>query len=133
MDLSDDNWMPPSGDYLCQISGVLTGNGKKNPQAIWIKPQFTIVDEGDLQSKTFVDFYYVEPGISEPTMGVKNLCRLATCIAGHDVTDPAMAFQIIKDAEGELLNLQVYSQTSQKNGKTYTNIRFLSKVASTES
>lgn len=129
MDLSDDNWMPTDGTYLTQISGILGGPGKKNPNAIWLKPQLTILDEGDFQNKVFTDFFYIEPGTSEPTMGMRNLCRLATVIAGHDVKDPATAYQIVKDAEGEVLNTQVYTQKA-KDGRVFTNVRYLSKATS---
>jgi hypothetical protein len=134
MDLSDDNWKPPSATYLCQLSGVQVGNGKKNAAAIWVKPQFTIVDDGDFQGKVFTDFFYIEPGTSEPTMGMRGICRLATCIAGHDVKDPAVAYKIVRAAanDGLLLSIEVYRQTSTKNGREYTNLRFLAKAESTE-
>ncbi len=62
MDLSDDGWMPPDGDYFVLVEDVATGVKEKNGvNNAWVKPTFKILD-GDLEGRSFQDFYYIAGG-----------------------------------------------------------------------
>lgn len=133
MDLSDDGWSPPDGKYTVILSEVATGSKEKNGvNNIWIKPVFTILD-GEFEGKTFNDFFYLE-GVKpdEPTIPMKNMCRLASCLAGTETRNLVDANKIINGAVGELLSVEVYRTTSKKTGREYANIRFLQKLETTE-
>ena len=130
MDLSDDGWMPPDGDYDVEVTDVASGVKEKNGvNNAWIKPTFTILD-GDLQGRSFTDFYYIAGGgMTEPTISIKNLCRFATCLMETETRDPIEATAIVTNSVGEFLSLQVYRTTSRKNNKVYPNVRFLQRIA----
>ena len=138
MDLSDDGWNPPEGDYTVRILEVTT-NTKADTQGIvcaGVKPFFEILEAQDesLVGKTFNDFFWIVPHQSEPSMSMKNLCRFATCIGGVHTVDPIEAATIAGQSEGEVLELQVYTSIQKKGktpGKVWTNIRYLSRVDTT--
>ena len=129
MDLSDDGWMPPDGQYDVMIEDVSSGVKEKNGvNNAWVKPAFSILD-GEFKGKTFTDFYYIQGGVmKEPTISVKNLCRFATCLVGSETRIPLEAAEIAKAGVGEFLTIEVYRTTSKKTGKTYPNIRFLQRL-----
>lgn len=132
MDLSDDGWMPPDGQYDVLIQEVTTGVKEKNGvNNAWVKPTFQVVD-GEFSGRTFTDFYYIEGGMTEPSISVKNLCRFATCLAGTEVRDPIEASAIVDQATDEFLTVEVFRTTSRKTGKTYPNVRFLQRLEATE-
>jgi hypothetical protein len=132
MDLSDDGWMPPDGEYTVVVGDVQSGIKEKNGlNNAWVKPGFDIVD-GEFEGRTFTDYYWIVPNMTEPTISIKNMCRFATCLSGTEVRNPIEAAEIVKAAEGEFLNVQVYRTTSKKTGKTYPNIRFCERLDSTE-
>ncbi len=128
MDLSDDGWMPPNGNFDVMIEDVSFGVKEKNGvNNAWVKPVFTIVD-GEFKSRTFSDFYWIPPGLTEPTISLKNLCRFATCLQGSETKNPIEAAEIAKASIGEFLDVEVYRTTSRKTGKVYPNIRFLARL-----
>jgi hypothetical protein len=130
MDIKDNNWMPPDGPYDVQLTDLAMG---EKEGAAWIRPEFTIVGS-EFDGRTFSDFFYIPGGVDEPTPGMRNLARFATCLAGHEVKDPIQCAQVIQEAEeaGEFLSLEVFRSTSRKNGKVYTNLRYLVVLPSTE-
>lgn len=132
MDLSDDGWTPPDGTYDVCLEEFVTGTKEKTGVTnVWIKPSFTIID-GEFGTKTFTDFYWIPPNSDGDSFSLKNLLRLATCMAGREVRDPVESCKILGDAVGEFLSVEVYRTTSRKTGKTYSNIRFLSRLETTE-
>ena len=138
LDLSDDGWMPPVGEYTVELHDVQTGEGKKK-LGVWIKPIFKIYDEvnEEFNDKNFSDFYFISPN---PDVNkfvemapLKSLAQLATCLAGREEKDPVQCMGIINAAKGqEFLSVEIYETTSKKTGKTYKNIRFLTRLESTE-
>lgn len=132
MDLTDDGWKPPDGTYDVMIEDIASGIKEKNGvNNAWVKPVFSVID-GEFSGRTFTDYYWIQPGATEPTISLKNLCRLATCLAGRDIKDPMEAFGIAKASEGEFISVEVFRTTSKKTGKTYPNIRFLQKLVATD-
>lgn len=134
IDLNDDQWMPPDATYLVSIDEIRTGvKEKEGVKNIWVKPVFSIHTEGEFEGKSFTDFYYITPGSDERrnSMSLRNLLRFATCVAGTETKNPVEAIQILQDSLNEFLNVEVYRTTGKKGG-TFTNIRFLSKLESTE-
>ena len=132
MDLSDDGWMPPDGNYDVLIEDVAAGIKEKNGMNnAWVKPSFNILD-GEFKGKTFTDYYWIQGNLTEPSISLKNLCRFATCLAGVEVKNPIEAAEIAKAAVGEFLSVEVYRTTSRKTGKVYPNVRFLQKLEATE-
>lgn len=132
MDLSDDGWKPQDGEYDVELSDVAVGTKEKEGiNNAWVKPAFTVVD-GEFAGRTFTDYFWIEGGMTDPSISVKNLCRLATCLSGSEVINPIEAAEICKAAVGEFLTVEVYRTKSRKTGKTYSNIRFLQKLEATE-
>jgi len=131
MDLSDDGWMPPDGTFDVMIDEVAQGIKEKNGMNnAWVKPSFEVID-GEFKGRTFSDYYWIQPNLTEPSISLKNLCRLATCLSGHAVTDPIEAITTVVEGKGEFLSVEVYRTTSKKNGKVYSNIRFLQRLEAT--
>lgn len=135
MDFSDDGWKPPVGTYDVSIDAVKTGtktaDGVTN---LWIKPVFSIIAEGEYAGKSFSDFMYIPQGTKELTPALRQLLRLATCIAGREVRNPVEAVGICQKAVGSFLTLEVFQTVAKKGksaGKTYTNIRFLAPLTAT--
>jgi hypothetical protein len=132
MDLSDDGWSPPDGPYDVMVEDVASGIKEKDGiNNAWIKPVFTILD-GDFKGRTFCDFYWIEPGMTEPTISIKNLCRFATCLQGSETRNPVEAAEIAKASVGEFMSVEVYRTTSKKTRKTYANIRFCQCLPATD-
>jgi hypothetical protein len=132
MDLSDDGWMPPDGDYTVIVEDVPSGIKEKNGvNNAWLKPVFNVLD-GEFKSRTFSDYFWIEPSMTEPSISIKNLCRYATCLAGSETKDPIAASAIALESTGEILDVQVYRTKSRKTGKIYANIRFLRRIDATE-
>ncbi len=132
MDLSDDGWMPPNGNFDVQIEDVGSGIKEKNGvNNVWVKPVFTILD-GEFKGKTFSDYYWITPGLTEASISLKNLCRFATCLQGSETKNPIEASEIAKASVGEFLSVEVYRTTSKKTGKVYANIRFLALLEATD-
>ena len=135
MDLSDDGWKPPDGEFDVMLEDVTVGTKEKNGlNNAWVKPTFNVVD-GEFKGRTFTDYYWIEGGMTDPSISVKNLCRLATCLAGTEVRNPIEAAEICKAAVGEFLTVEVYRTTSKRGknaGKVYSNIRFLQRLEATE-
>ena len=134
MDLSDDGWTPPDGEYDVLVAEVTAGVKEKNGvNNAWIKPTFGILD-GEFKGRTFTDFYYIQGGhMKDPSISVKNLCRFATCLIGSETRIPLEAAEIVNGSAGEFLTLEVYRTTSKKTGKVYPNIRFLRLLTATDS
>ena len=133
MDLSDDGWMPPDGDYDVVVEDVAKGVKEKDGvNNAWVKPTFTILN-GDLAERTFADYYWIAGGgMKEPTISIKNLCRFATCLMETETRDPVEAAAIVAASVGEFLSVQIYRTTARKGknaGKVYPNIRFLQRIA----
>ena len=130
MDLSDDGWMPPDGQYDVMIEDVSSGLKEKNSvNNAWVKPTFSILD-GEFQGRSFTDYYWIPGGVmsGDPPISVKNLCRFATCLVGSETRIPLEAVEIAKAGIGEFLTIEVYRTNSKKTGKTYPNIRFLQRL-----
>jgi hypothetical protein len=91
---------------------------------------FRILD-GDFQNRSFTDFMWLPPNPSEPSPGLRQLLRLGTCLCDRELHNAAEASTIIQAAAeaGELLNVEVSTTVSKKNGKAYSNIRYKSKIA----
>ncbi|MCK5641671.1 MAG: hypothetical protein KAJ19_12795 [Gammaproteobacteria bacterium] len=134
MDLSDDGWMPPNGNYDVVVEDVASGLKEKNGvNNAWVKPVFTIMNPGcEFDGKSFSDYYWIQPGLTEPSISLKNLCRFATCLQGSETKNPIEAAEIAKASVGEFLSVEVYRTTSKKTSKTYANIRFLARLEATE-
>jgi len=132
MDLSDDGWTPPDGTYDVQIESVNVGIKEKGGvNNAWLKPTFLVLD-GEFEGKTFTDFYWIPPATTEPSMGQKKLAQFATCLNGTEVRNPIEGSEIAQAAVGEFLSMEIYRTTSKKNGKVYTNIRFLNTIQATD-
>ncbi len=132
MDLSDDGWMPPNGNFDVQVEDVGAGIKEKNGvNNVWIKPVFNILD-GEFKSRTFSDYFWITPGLTEASISLKNLCRFATCLQGSETKNPIEAAEIAKASVGEFLSVEVYRTTSKKTGKTYPNVRFLALLEATD-
>ncbi len=131
MDLSDDGWMPPDGSFDVMVEDVASGIKEKNGITnAWIKPVFTILD-GDFKGRSFSDYYWIQPNLTEPSISIKNLCRFATCLQGAETRNPIEAAEIAKASVGEFLNVEVYRTTAKKGpnkGKTYPNVRFCQRL-----
>ena len=73
MDLSDDGWMPPDGNYDVMVEDVASGvKEKEGVNNAWVKPVFTIVD-GEFKGRSFSDYFWITPGMTEPSISLKNL------------------------------------------------------------
>ncbi len=132
MDLSDDGWKPPNGNFDVLIEEVTSGMKEKGGvNNAWVKPAFSILD-GEFKGRTFTDYFWIQPGLSEPSISLKNLCRFATCLQGSETKNPIEAAEIAKASAGEFLSVEVYRTTSKKTGKTYPNIRYLAKLEATD-
>ncbi|KKN58741.1 hypothetical protein LCGC14_0549190 [marine sediment metagenome] len=135
MDLSDDGWAPPDGEYDVMLEDVTVGVKEKDGiNNAWVKPTFHIPD-GEFAGRTFSDFYWIPGGMTEPPISVKNLCRLATCLQGSETKDPIEAAEVCKAGVSEYLTVQIYRTTARKGknaGKVYVNIRFLALLAATD-
>lgn len=133
MDLSDDGWKPPNGEFNVMVEGVTSDTSEKDGVTkVWIKPMFTILD-GEFKGRSFTDYYWIEPGLKEPSIAIKNLCRFATCLQGAETRNPIEAFEIVKASVGEFLNIEVWrGKPSQKTGKIYANIRFCQTLPATD-
>lgn len=135
MDLSDDGWKPPDGEYDVELSDVAVGTKEKEGiNNAWVKPTFSVVD-GEFSGRTFTDYFWIEGGMTDPSISVKNLCRLATCLSGSEVLNPIEAAEICKAAVGEFLTVEIYrtiAKRGKNKGTTYSNIRFLQRLEATE-
>lgn len=132
MDLSDDGWMPPDGNYDVVVEDVASGiKEKEGINNAWIKPVFTIVD-GEFKGRSFSDYFWITPGMTEPSISLKNMCRYATCLQGSETRNPIEASEIAEASVGEFLNVDVYRTKSKKTGKVYANIRYCQKLETTE-
>lgn len=132
MDLMDDGWKPPNGNFDVMVDEVAYGIKEKGGvNCAWIKPVFSILD-GEFKGRIFTDYYWIDPTKSEPSISLKNLCRYATCLQGSETKDPITAAEIAKESKGEFLSVEVYRTTSKKTGKTYPNVRFLACLEATE-
>lgn len=132
MDLSDDGWMPPDGNYDVAVEDVASDIKEKDGvNNAWIKPVFTIVD-GEFKGRSFSDYFWITPGMTEPSISLKNLCRYATCLLGSETRDPIEASEIAKASVREFLNVDVYRTTSKKTRKVYANIRYCQKLETTD-
>lgn len=136
MDFSDDGWKPTPGIYDVMIEEVIKGQKvKEGVTNIWVKPVFKVISEGEYVDRTFSEFCYIQPGTTELTPGLRQLLRLATCLAGREVKNAVEATQIISDAVSEFLTVEIFTTVGKKGkskGKTFTNIRYLSKLETTE-
>lgn len=130
MKLDDDQWMPPDGNYDVIVVEVPQGTKQDKETGVvngWIKPTFQIID-GEFAGKTFTDYFWIKAGLEEPSIAIKNLCRFATCISGHPVTDPIEAGTIAAASSSEALSLQVFSTVGKKGrnvGRVFQNVRYL--------
>lgn len=134
MDLSDDKWYPPDGEYDVSIEGITTNTKEKDGvNCAGVKAVFSIVD-GEFQGRTFSDFYWIVPGSDEwrDLINLKNLLRFATCMGGRRIQDPIEAVTILREAENEFLTVEVYRTTAKKGGRVFTNVRFLRTLVATE-
>jgi hypothetical protein len=134
MDLSDDAWKPPNGNYDVHIEDVASGTKEQGGVInAWVKPVFTIL-EGEFKGKSFTDYFWITPGLTEPSISLKNLCRFATCLQGAETKNPIEAAEIAKASVGEFLTVEVYRSTAKRGknaGKEYANIRYLSRLEAT--
>jgi hypothetical protein len=136
MDFSDDGWKPPVGTYDVAIETVTTGvKVKDGVTNVWIKPAFNIISDGEYQGRTFSEFMYIQPGAKELTPALRQLLRFATCLAGREIKNASEAAQIAQASVGEFLTLEVFTTVGKKGkslGRTFTNIRYLTKLETTE-
>jgi hypothetical protein len=136
MDFSDDGWKPPVGTYDVTIEDVGCGTKAKDGVTnIWLKPVFNVISDGEYQGRTFTEFLYIQPGAKELTPSLRNMLRLATCLAGREIKNAVEASQIIQGAVGEFLTIEVFQTVGKKGksaGRTFTNLRYLTKLETTE-
>lgn len=124
MDLTDDAWKPPDGSFDVMVDDVASGlKEKEGINNAWIKPTFSILD-GEFKGRTFTDYFWITPGMEEPSISIKNLCRFATCLQGFETKNPIEAAEVVKASIEACLTVEVYRTKSRKTGKTYANIRF---------
>lgn len=132
MDLTDDGWKPPDGTFDVMVEDIASGVKEKDGlNNAWIKPVFTILD-GEFKGRSFSDYFWIQPNLTEPSISLKNLCRFATCLQGSETKNPIEAAEIAKASVGEFLTVEVYRSTAKATGKVYANVRFLTRLDATE-
>ena len=133
VDYTDDGWKPPDGEYTVLLErytqrisnkdGVKCGRGN----AI-----LKILSSGDVEGRTYGEFFWLPEKVQSIGMGMANLLRLGTILCGRElkVAELEEASQHVTDACGSaVLNVRVFTTTSKKDKKSYTNTRFLQLVA----
>ncbi|KKN80432.1 hypothetical protein LCGC14_0330250 [marine sediment metagenome] len=135
VDYTDDGWMPKDGEYTVLLEkftfGTTDKDGITNARA---KAIFRIIGTEEFDGRSFGEFFWMPGQAKTTSMGQANLLRLGTCLCGRDlsVSETREAAQHIADAaafkDGTILNVRVFTTTSKKDGKTYTNTRFLGLV-----
>jgi hypothetical protein len=135
VDYADDGWKPEDGEYTVLLEKFNTGTKEKGGvQNGWGKANFKILT-GDNDGRSFCEFFWLPSSAQKCGPGMANLLRLATCLAGREfkVAEIQEAGQIINGCCGTtVLNVRIYTTTSKKDGKTYTNTRYLTLVADDE-
>jgi hypothetical protein len=125
MDFSNDDWKPDDGSYSVVVADVKSGlKVKDGVTNAWVKPVLKVLD-GEFENRTFSDFMYFEPNQKDdPSPGLRQLLRFATCIAGRELKDPIEAGKIAVGSADAVLTLEIFTSTSKKNGQQYRNIRY---------
>lgn len=131
VDYSDDGWKPEDGDYTVLLEKFSTGTTEKNGiMNGWGKAIFRIMT-GEHEGRSFGEFFWLPSSPQKTTIGMSNLLRLGTCVAGRElkVAEITEACEQANAVAGSaLLNVTVFSTTSKANGKVYSNTRFKSLV-----
>lgn len=131
VDYADDGWKPDDGEYTVFLERFTTGTTDKDGLKHGRGNAIFRIFGGTFEGRTFGEFFWLPSNASKITPGMTNLLRLATCLSGRElrVAEVGEAGQIIADSVGAaFLNVRVFTTTSKKNNKTYTNTRFLSLV-----
>ena len=103
LELNDNFWAPPNGEYNVRLQGV--SSGMKSPDDgrayAWVRPEFVILD-GSEAGKTFSCYYrlFAKPDMSKFTekAGMLRLAELATCIVGRETKNPSNNLAIVQNA-----------------------------------
>lgn len=131
VDYADDGWKPPDGEYTVLLERFTTRTTVKENITNGLGNAIFRIFGSDFEGRTFGEFFWLPSNASKTTMGMASLLRLATCLSGRElaVSEIGEAGQIISDNVGSaFLNVRIFTTTSKKNNKTYTNTRFLSLV-----
>lgn len=131
VDYADDGWKPDDGEYTVLLEKFTTATTDKDGLKHGRGNAIFRILGGELEGRSFGEFFWLPSNASKITPGMTNLLRLATCLSGRElrVSEISNAGQIIADNVGAaFLNIRVFTTTSKKNNKTYTNTRFLSLV-----
>ncbi len=118
----EDEWELPDGVYTCSLKEVRRGvKQKENGEHAWVTPRFVVL-EGKFRSHSFTDFIWIPP--NEANRGIRQLYRLAQCLAGRRPSDPIEAGVIVLEAVHERLRLQIEVKTNISKGRVYHNIYY---------
>ncbi len=132
VDYTDDGWKPKDGEYTVLLEKFTVGTKEKNGvNNSYAKATFRIIGAEEFDGRTFGEFFWIPGNTKATSMGQANLLRLGTCLCGRDlqVSETREAAQHISDNVGAaIINVRVFTTTSKKDAKTYTNARFLSLV-----
>lgn len=132
VDYSDDGWKPDDGEYTVLLERFTSGTAPDKDGVVHGKGKaiFRIM-VGEHEGRSFGEFFWLPPNPNTTTPGMTNMLRLGSCLCGRElkVAEISDACGIINTAVGsEVLNVRLFTTISKKNGKSYTNTRFLSRV-----
>ncbi len=132
VDYSDNGWKPPDGDYTVLLERFNVGTTDKDGITnAYAKAIFRVLGTEEYDGRSFGEFFWLPAHVKTTSMGQANLLRLGTCICGRElqVSETREAAAHIADNVGcAILNVCVFTTTSKKDGKSYTNTRFLDLV-----
>lgn len=131
VDYADDGWKPDDGEYTVLLERFTTATWDKEGLTNGRGNAVFRIFGSDFEGRAFSEVFWLNANSTKITRGMSSLLRLATCLSGRElrVSEIGEAGQIIADSVGAaFLNVRVFTTTSKKNNKTYTNTRFLSLV-----
>lgn len=122
-----NSWMPPDGDYTVLLTGLDAGTVTSGDTYMWWRLDGRILSEGsELDQEEFtVGFFTTKaPGILKGAVAV---------LSGRKNTSLKEATPILEAAKdaGTIVEVNVSTRKSKKDGQVYTNARINRLVAST--
>jgi hypothetical protein len=139
MDFAGGGWLPEDGIYTVRLTKTkckeFTNKGD-GVTKLRYAVSFAIVD-GRLEGRGFQDVMFITPGATELDQSLRQLCFLATCLAGREIKKADEAYSLIEDAakKGEVLNVEIFRREGvdkMGNPKIWENIRYHDTVATEE-
>jgi len=121
--------MPDDGKYIISLIKLDTGTAKEGG-APWMKLRGRIEDP---QDATWGGFEFPVGFYSAKAFGI--LKGAVNVLAGKSVNDLAEAYEVLKASLGKIIEGEVKTTTSAKNGKDYTNcyiLKVIDEVASAD-